>query len=102
MKEYTVLSMVSVLATLVTDRAIGTNVLKRKEYYLFLAVILFFKLIVNGYLTSRNIVMYNPRFFMGFRVGSIPFEDFLFGFSMVTLTVVFWEYFSAYRKRGDD
>jgi hypothetical protein len=35
--------------------------------------------------------MYNPDFFIGARVGSIPVEDFLFGFSMVLLVVMVWE-----------
>jgi hypothetical protein len=26
------------------------------------------------------------------RLGSIPFEDFLFGFSMVTVTIMLWEH----------
>jgi len=43
-------------------------------------------------------VMYNPQFFMGIRIGTIPLEDFLFGFSMVTLSIVCWEYFKKKRE----
>jgi len=50
-------------------------------------------MLVNGYLTGKQIVMYRPQFFLGLRIGSIPLEDFLFGFSMVTMTIIFWEYF---------
>jgi lycopene cyclase domain-containing protein len=41
--------------------------------------------------------MYNSQFFMGIRIGTIPLEDFLFGFSMVTLSIVCWEYFKKKR-----
>lgn len=93
MKEYTVLAALSVLVTILLDRISGIRVLRRSEFYVFLLIIFIFKMIVNGYLTGSNIVIYNPDFFLGFRIGSIPAEDFLFGFSMVTQTIIFWEYF---------
>jgi len=93
MKEYTILASISVLVTLVLDRVTGIRILKRKEFYVFLFIIFLFKLLVNGFLTGKNIVMYNPAYFLGIRLTSIPLEDFLFGFSMVTLTIIFWELF---------
>lgn len=95
MKEYTILSVLSVLLTIFLDKISKVRILFKKEYYIFLLVILFFKFLVNGYLTGKNIVMYNPDFFLGIRIGSIPIEDFLFGFSMVTMTIIFWEYFKV-------
>lgn len=93
MKEYTILAAISVIVTIWADRKTGINILKNREYYLFILIIAAFKFLVNGYLTGANIVQYDPRFFLGIRLGSIPVEDFLFGFSMVTLSVIFWEYF---------
>ena len=93
MKEYTILSILSVTLALITGALLKANLLKRKLFWFFILVILFFKFIVNGYLTGKNIVIYNPEFFMGLRIGSIPLEDFIFGFSMVSLTIIFWEYF---------
>jgi len=93
MKEYTLLAALSVILTCLLDKKSGVMILKRKGFYMFLLAILFFKFLVNGYLTGKSIVMYDPRFFMGVRIGSIPVEDFLFGFSMVTSTIIFWEYF---------
>jgi len=95
MKEYTVLAVLSVAATVLADRASGIRLLSRGIYYLFLAIILVFKLLVNGYLTGREIVMYGSRFSLGVRIGSIPVEDFLFGFSLVTLSILLWEYFKS-------
>ncbi len=100
MKEYTLLCVLAVILTVLIDRGSRTNLLKKKEFYLFLAVILFFKFLVNGYLTGKFIVNYNPRFFLGLRIFSIPLEDFLFGFAMVTLGIVFWELFKRRYKHG--
>ena len=97
MKEYTLLAAIAVLLTVCLDKASGVKLLKKKEYYAFILVILFFKLLVNGYLTGKDIVTYDPGFFMGIRVGSIPAEDFLFGFAMVTMTIIFWEYFKKHQ-----
>lgn len=98
MKEYTILAISSVLFTFFLDRRTRVGVLRRKDFYPFILIILFFKFLVNGYLTASNIVIYNPKFFLGLRIGSIPLEDFLFGFSMVTLSIVFWEYFKGRGK----
>lgn len=94
MKEYTILSVIAVVATILLDRWSGVNLLRRKEYYVFLLIIIGFKLLVNGYLTGmmgNAIVLYEPRFFLGLRVITIPIEDFMFGFGMVTLSVIIWE-----------
>jgi lycopene cyclase domain-containing protein len=91
--EYTFLAIVSVAAAVIVDWRLKTGLLKKPLFYLFLAVIAGFKLLVNGFLTSSMIVQYNPAHYMGLRIGSIPVEDFLFGFSMITIAVSLWEYF---------
>ncbi|MFC1658286.1 lycopene cyclase domain-containing protein [Candidatus Omnitrophota bacterium] len=93
MKEYTLLSVASVFLTIFLDCKSNVGLLRRKGFYVFLLAILFFKFLVNGYLTGEKIVIYNPRFYLGIRLGSIPLEDFLFGFSMVSMSIIFWEYF---------
>ena len=93
MKEYTILAIISVFLTVTMDFKLKTRLLRRPIFYLFLLVITLFKFAVNGYLTAEKIVTYDPRFFLGIRAGSIPVEDFIFGFSMVTLTIIFWEHF---------
>ena len=93
MKEYTILAICSVFAAIFVDKKTGMNILKRRLFFVFLAVIILFKLLVNGFLTGASVVIYNPQYFLGLRLGSIPLEDFLFGFSMVTMTIIFWEYF---------
>jgi lycopene cyclase domain-containing protein len=100
MKEYTIISSASVLLTIIVDSATGVGLLRRPLFYLFLCIIFLIKLLVNGYLTQNQIVLYNPEYFLGLRLGSIPFEDFLFGFSMVTMSVIFWELFKERRQRS--
>ena len=97
MKEYTVLAFISVFVTVCVDANAKTHLLKNKLFYFFLGVIFLFTLLVNGYLAGRRVVLYNEMSILGLRIGSIPLEDFLFGFSMVVLTIVLWEYF----KRKD-
>jgi len=97
MKEYTLFGVISIIVTIILDRVTGVNILKNKIFYFFIFIILIFKLLVNGYLTGKDIFLYNPEFILGLRIGSIPLEDFLFGFSMVTLTIVFWELFKKRR-----
>ena len=92
MKEYTLIAVSSVILTLLIDKLAGVNIFKQKLFYLFLVIILGFKFMVNGYLTGAGIVMYNRQFFLGIKAGSIPLEDFLFGFSMVSLGIIFWEF----------
>jgi lycopene cyclase domain-containing protein len=93
MKEYTLIALGSVILVILADRVTKINILKERVFYLFLAVILGFKFLVNGYLTGENIVIYDPAFFLGLRIGSIPLEDFLFGFSMVATGIISWEFF---------
>lgn len=93
MKEYTILGIISIIITIIINRITKVGLFKQPIFYVFFGIILLFKFLVNGYLTGRNIVMYNPRFSLGMRLGSIPLEDFLFGFSMVSLAIIFWECF---------
>lgn len=95
MKEYTILAAISVLVVIWLDNILKTGLLRNKLFYLFLLVIAGFKFLVNGFLTGKNIVVYNPEYFLGFRLGTIPVEDFLFGFSMVAAAAIFWEYFKG-------
>jgi lycopene cyclase domain-containing protein len=93
LKEYTVASIVSVLATVLIDRVLGTKVSGRAEFWVFISVMLVFTMIVNGYLTWRPVVLYGSAFMLNARILTIPVEDFLFGFSLVGLSVILWEYF---------
>lgn len=101
MREYTVLAFTSVLFTMLLDQLTRAHILRRIEFYVFLLVILGFKLLVNGYLTAKGIVLYSGGQYLGIRLGSIPLEDFFFGFSMVAMTLIFWEFSKAHETIGN-
>jgi lycopene cyclase domain-containing protein len=96
MKEYTIASVIAVLLVVVLDRWLDTRLLGRRAFWITIAVMFWFKIIFNGYLTWRPIVMYGPGFFLGLRLGTIPLEDFLYGFSVIGATVVLWEKFRIF------
>jgi lycopene cyclase domain-containing protein len=62
------------------------SMLTRAAFWTSYAIILPFQLLTNWWLTSRNIVMYNPDAIIGLRICAAPIEDLLFGFALV-LTV---------------
>lgn len=51
--------------------------------------------IVNGFLTAIPVVMYNDKENMGFRVGTIPFEDHFYLMSLLLLNIYFYEKFKS-------
>jgi lycopene cyclase domain-containing protein len=48
-------------------------------------------IVLNGVLTSLPVVIYNPSAILGYRIGSIPIEDFVFSLIMTITTIAFWE-----------
>lgn len=99
MKEYSLVAVMSVVLTLLVDRGLGTRITSKKLFWVYLGVMFCFKILVNGYLTWRPIVLYGDRYFSTVRLATIPIEDFMYGFSLVTLSVIFWEYFSGKEQR---
>jgi lycopene cyclase domain-containing protein len=88
---YTELAILSVLLVIVVDRyLLKTRLLEKKAYWTAYAIIVFFQLITNWWLTSRNILSYSEETIVGWRIAAAPAEDLLFGFSMVTLTMSLW------------
>jgi len=88
---YTELAILSVLLVIVIDRyLLKTRLLEKKAFWTAYAIIVFFQLITNWWLTSRNILSYSEEAIIGWRIASAPVEDLLFGFSMVTLTISLW------------
>jgi lycopene cyclase domain-containing protein len=89
---YTQIAIFAVLLALVTDYYIArTRLILTKRYWASYGIIVFFQLLTNWWLTSRNIVMYSPDAIIGVRIASAPVEDLLFGFALVTLVWVLWD-----------
>ncbi|MEY3360295.1 MAG: hypothetical protein RL531_14 [Actinomycetota bacterium] len=95
MPEYTILAAVSVGAVVLLElRVFRTGLFRDPAYWIAMGICYGFMILVNGWLTklSAPIVIYDGRFNLGIRFPwDIPIEDFLFGFSMLTLTMVLWD-----------
>ncbi|GAA0218923.1 lycopene cyclase domain-containing protein [Cryptosporangium japonicum] len=88
---YTQAAVLGVLAAIAVDFFVWrTRLLTRRVWWVSYAIVVFFQLMTNGFLTGRGIVLYNPDDILGVRIVYAPVEDLLFGFAMVLLTVSTW------------
>jgi lycopene cyclase domain-containing protein len=93
--EYTVAAVVAAVAVVALELAwFRTGIFGKASYWVAMAIVFFFQALVDGWLTklSAPVVIYGRRQFLGVRFPfSIPIEDFVYGFALVTLTIVLWE-----------
>lgn len=88
---YTAAAVLGVGATLLLDLGLlRTRVLTRRLFWVSYAITVSFQLVVNGVLTGRRIVRYEPAAILGLRIANAPVEDLLFGFALVTQTIAWW------------
>ncbi len=96
--EYTGLVLIVIGSTAMLDRILKTNLLLRQQSLIFLAIALLLILIFNSYLTWRPVVLYGEAYQLGFRIGTIPMEDFGYGLSLILLATIFYEKFLAFAR----
>lgn len=106
---YTQLALLGVVVVVVLDLAVlRVGLLRRRVFWVAYAIVVFFQLLTNGYLTGRHIVTYNPdttltngdAVLLGdWRILYAPVEDLLFGFAMVVLAMDLWV---LWARRGVD
>jgi lycopene cyclase domain-containing protein len=93
--EYTVAAAASVVVVVLLELLVlRTRLFTKTSYWLTLAIVWFFQILVDGWLTKLDapIVTYTREQFSGIRFPwDIPIEDFAFGFSLATLTLLLWE-----------
>ena len=93
--EYTWASIVAVVAVVAAELLwLRTGIFGKVTFWVSYAIILFFEVLVDGWLTklSAPIVIYNPDRYSGVRFPwDIPVEDYLFGFALIVLTILLWE-----------
>ncbi len=88
---YTQISVLAVVIAAILDLfVIKTALLKRAAFWTSYAIILPFQFLTNWWLTSRNIVMYDPSVIIGLRIFSAPAEDVLFGFALILAVLSLW------------
>ena len=96
---YSDIALYAVLFAVVTDLYfIRVQMITRGIFWLSYGLIFPFQLLTNRWLTSNHIVIYSPEQIIGARFAGAPVEDLLFGFSMILLTLSFWEFYRARDK----
>lgn len=106
--SYTALAVLGVVAAVVLDLwVLRTRLTTTRPWWLAYAIIAFFQLLTNGWLTGREIVRYDPDVILGsgevtaFGAGRLlyaPVEDLAFGFALVLTSVAVWTWLG--RRQG--
>jgi lycopene cyclase domain-containing protein len=104
---YTQLCLVAVPASVLLDLVVlRTLLLTRRSFWVSYAIVLFFQLLTNGWLTGRGIVQYADAAVLGGsrpvligagRLLYAPVEDIAFGFALVLQTLSWWVFWG---RRG--
>ena len=96
--NYTGIAITAFLFSILFDLYIlKSRLLTQAVFWTSYAIIVFFQLITNWWLTSREIVMYDPDAIIGLRIASAPVEDLFFGFALVLSVTSLWIYWG---KKG--
>ena len=95
MPEYTLATIVAVIAVIAVELFWArTGIFRTVQYWLTMAIVFFFQVLVDGWLTrlADPIVRYSRPQFAGIRFPfDIPIEDFGFGFALVTGSIIAWQ-----------
>ncbi len=107
---YTTLAVLAALSAVVLDRWVArTRLTSTSDWWTAYAIIVFFQLLTNGWLTGRGIVRYDPDTIIGSdrivlvgdgRLLFAPVEDLAFGFALVLTTCVVWVWLG--RRSGEE
>lgn len=104
--EYTIAAAASVVAVVLAEVLwLRTGIFRMRSFWLSMAIVAFFQVLVDGWLTklSAPVVIYGPDFNSGWRAPlDIPVEDWLYGFALVTGTLLGWLRLGPGVRRGTD
>ena len=90
--SYTQITVYALILTIFFDMFITKNsLLSTIRFWLSYTIIFPFQLITNWWLTSREIVVYNPDAIIGLLLAGAPIEDLIFGFAMILAVMSMWE-----------
>jgi len=108
--SYTAAALVAVAMAALTDLLVlRTRLLRTRTWWTAYAIVLFFQLLTNGWLTGRGIVRYADAAIVGSgrvvalgdgRVVFAPAEDIAFGFALVLMTTSAWVAAGRRARRG--
>ncbi len=92
---YTVPAVASVAAVFLLELVwLRTGLFRRLSFWIAYAICLFFQVLVDGWLTklSAPVVRYDADELTGWRFPfDIPVEDYVYGFTLIALTLLLWE-----------
>jgi isorenieratene synthase len=77
------------------DHIAGTALLAERRFWAFAGVVLLLTLVFDGYLTARPVVHYADEHILGFRVLTIPVEDFGYALALVGTSTALFELFEG-------
>jgi lycopene cyclase domain-containing protein len=101
---YTVPAVASVAVVVAVELVwLRTGLFRRASFWIAYGICLFFQVLVDGWLTklSSPIVRYNEDEFSGWRFPfDIPVEDYVYGFTLIALTLLLWERTGQQRDRS--
>jgi isorenieratene synthase len=89
--EYTGFGCGALAGAIALDLMGGGRVLRHRRFGVFTGMVVGFTVIFNGYLTARPVVLYDARYQLDLRIGTIPIEDFLYGLALVVANVTVFE-----------
>ncbi|MCE2393240.1 lycopene cyclase domain-containing protein [Candidatus Poribacteria bacterium] len=90
-KQYTGLVLFCLGLVGLADRLLRVDLLLQPRTYLYLTVVAGLVLVFNGYLTARPVVLYGESYQVGYRILSIPVEDFGYGFGLMLFNAILYE-----------
>jgi lycopene cyclase domain-containing protein len=99
--NYTELVLLAIVVTIINDLyLLRTRLLTRKVFWTSYAIVVFFQLITNGWLTYNEIVIYSDDVITGLRIAYAPIEDLGFGFALVTNVMALWVFWGRSGNRS--
>lgn len=97
-RQYTGLVLCCLGLVGLADTLLRTHLLLRPKTYLYLAIVAGLILVFNGYLTARPVVLYSEAYQSGYRILTIPIEDFGYGFTLTLFNAMLYEKQVAYGR----
>ena len=107
---YTLFCGVALLLTLGLEALLRTGLLRNRHFWIAMAIVGFFQILVDGWLTCRPVVTYAEAQFSGIRLGcpplslftagGMPLEDVVFGFAMITQALLWWTWWGRRLSAG--
>jgi lycopene cyclase domain-containing protein len=93
MKEYVIICIISIACVCILDLLLKTKLFTNKKFWIFHLLAFLLTFITDNFLAWRPVVVYNENTLLGIRLIFAPIEDYLFGFSLLTLNLILFEFF---------